>query len=141
MPIATLNGPGLGKVDGTAMMNAEDEGFVFLFNPNLRIHNATLSVDESMGISNASMSSKYTVTELYPREGAAVGTWSHGDLLSVNIAGGDIYLQKEFPEKDFPEKCGVGMSPVASTTRGAHISQSSPQAAQSSCPAHAAQVR
>ena len=89
MPIATLNGPGLGKVDGTAMMNAEDEGFVFLFNPNLRIHNATLSVDESMGISNASMSSKYTVTELYPREGAAVGTWSHGDLLSVSVMGSD----------------------------------------------------
>ena len=50
MPIATLNGPGLGKVDGTAMMNAEDEGFVFLFNPNMAAKNDTdLVFDEVTG--------------------------------------------------------------------------------------------
>ena len=53
LPLATLPGPGLGNVDGTAAMHG-DEGFVFLFNPNLPIHTATLTVDESMGISNAS---------------------------------------------------------------------------------------
>ena len=89
MPIATLNGPGLGKVDGTAMMSDADEGYVFLFNPNLRVHNASLSVDESLGLSNASSSTKWTVTEIYPRENTVVGTWTHGDLLSVAVVGSD----------------------------------------------------
>lgn len=53
MPIATLPGPGLGTVDGTAAMSG-DEGYVFLFNPNLRITNASLAIDESLGLSNAS---------------------------------------------------------------------------------------
>ena len=89
MPIATLNGPGLGKVDGTAMMSDADEGYIFLFNPNLRVHNASLSVDESLGLSNASSSAKWTVTELYPRENIVVGTWTHGDILSVAVVGSD----------------------------------------------------
>ena len=39
---------GLGNVDGTTAMYG-DEGYIFLFNPNLRIMNATLDVDESLG--------------------------------------------------------------------------------------------
>jgi hypothetical protein len=48
IPIATLLGPGLGRVDGTAAMY-EEEGYIFLFNPSPRIHNASLVVDESLG--------------------------------------------------------------------------------------------
>jgi len=35
VPIATLDMANLGSVDGTAAMASSDEGFLFLFNPNL----------------------------------------------------------------------------------------------------------
>lgn len=44
----------------------EDEGFVFLFNPGLRGGNATFTVDECIGVSNASAAARWTVTEVYP---------------------------------------------------------------------------
>jgi hypothetical protein len=46
-PIPTLGGPSIGSVDGTCAMDAQDEGYVFLFNPNMLEHNATLTLDES----------------------------------------------------------------------------------------------
>jgi len=54
MPIATLGAPQLGAVDGTAAMSAADEGYLFLFNPGFTPLNASLLVDESLDISNAS---------------------------------------------------------------------------------------
>ena len=65
LPIATLPGPGLGSIDGTSAM-AGDEGYVFLFNPNLPIHSAPLTIDESIGLSNASVGASYSVPTNYP---------------------------------------------------------------------------
>ena len=86
MPLATLPGPGLGNVDGTSAMHG-DEGYIFLFNPNLPIHTASLVVDESMGLSNSSAGDSWTVLELFPRNGTAVGRWQHGRSYSVSVGG------------------------------------------------------
>lgn len=86
IPIATLVGPGLGRVDGTAAMH-EEEGYIFLFNPSPRIHNASLVIDESLGLTNASKGFKYTVTELFPNKGAVLGTWSQGMKTNVAVGG------------------------------------------------------
>eukprot|EP01047_Picozoa_sp_COSAG01_P052661 COSAG01_NODE_5559_length_4185_cov_2.652227_2_plen_335_part_00 len=86
MPLATLSGPGLGNVDGTSAMHG-NQGFVFLFNPNLPIHIASLTVDESMGLTNASAGTDFTVTELFPRNGTEVGVWSHGHTYNVTVGG------------------------------------------------------
>ena len=52
-PISTLPAPGYRAVDGTCAM-LDDEGYVFLFNPNMPAYTVNLTVDESMDISNAS---------------------------------------------------------------------------------------
>lgn len=86
IPIATLLGPGLGRVDGTAAMNQE-EGFIFLFNPSPRIHNASLVIDESLGLTNASKGFSYSVTELFPNPKATLGTVSQGHPVKVAVGG------------------------------------------------------
>ena len=52
-PISNLPAPGYRAVDGTSAM-LDDEGYVFLFNPNMPAYSVNLTVDESMDISNAS---------------------------------------------------------------------------------------
>eukprot|EP01050_Picozoa_sp_SAG11_P002502 SAG11_NODE_128_length_15542_cov_6.432105_4_plen_150_part_00 len=50
--------PRVGYLDGTASMLPDgSEGFLFLFNPGPRAVQATLTVDEGMGIANATASS------------------------------------------------------------------------------------
>ena len=93
MPIATLGGPALGSVDGTAAMHG-DEGVVFLFNPNMLTETAALTVDESVGISNSSAGRTWHVVELYPRPGASVGVWAHGQQVSVGVQGSDARVLK-----------------------------------------------
>lgn len=85
--IPTLRGPGLGGVDGTHSMY-EDEGFIFLFNPNMFSLNITLSVDESLGLQNSTRGLAWEVHELYPNAGA-VGTWQHGDQPVVYVPGSE----------------------------------------------------
>ena len=51
--MVTLPVPGYRAVDGTSAM-LHDEGYVFLFNPNMPAYTVNLTVDESMDISNAS---------------------------------------------------------------------------------------
>jgi hypothetical protein len=101
MPIATLGGPGIGNVDGTSAMHAE-EGFLFLFNPNPQPFNAPLVVDESIGLSNSSASSSWKVTELYPSKGTVVGVWKHGQEIALPVGGSDarvLQLEKQSVEE------------------------------------------
>jgi hypothetical protein len=63
--IAQLGSPAVGAVDGTASMDG-DEGFLFLFNPGFLPLPANFTVDEAIGISNASSTDRWIVTELYP---------------------------------------------------------------------------
>ena len=52
----------------------------------MRIHNATLKIDESLGLTNASHGLHYTVTELFPHP-SSVGTWQQGQTVSVAVGG------------------------------------------------------
>ena len=104
IPIATLGPPGIGKIDGTAMMTNE-EGFIFLFNPNPYMKSASITLDESLGFrldknddnnnnnNNNQVSYYYEVTELYPRPaGTIVGKWKKGDTVSVQLFGSDALV-------------------------------------------------
>jgi len=91
MPIATLSAPSLGNVDGTSAMYA-DEGYLFMFNPNMRVTAAHLIVDESMGLSNNSATWTWEVTELYPKEGKSWGTWTRGQNIQANVTGSDALV-------------------------------------------------
>ena len=105
IPIANLRGPGLGRVDGTAAM-AEEEGFVFLFNPSPRIHNASLVVDESLGLTNASKGLSYSVAELFPKPNAAIGTWKQGQNVVVSVGGSNARVLQITKSKTQTENMG-----------------------------------
>ena len=85
-PIATLPPPGLGSVDGTSAVSG-DAGLVFLFNPSMMPLNATLHLDESLGMPNASSSSStpWAAIEIYPRSRVALGVWSHREVVTVLV--------------------------------------------------------
>lgn len=90
-PIATLGPPALGSVDGTcAIFN--NSGFLFLFNPNMYALNVTLNVDESIGIS--ATSGEWTVAELYPQNGTAVGLWHFNQTVTLLIGGSSSRVLK-----------------------------------------------
>lgn len=72
-------------VDGTSAM-LDDEGFIFLFNPSMRPLNATLTLDESVGLSNASAGRAFNVTQLFPRV-VSMGDYSHAKNLTVALEG------------------------------------------------------
>jgi len=97
-PIATLPPPGLGVVDGTSAM-AGDEGYVFLFNPSMRPHSVNLTLDESMGISNASSAASYLLTELYPRT-LPLGRYAHSQQLTLKIEGSSALVLSLFTTTD-----------------------------------------
>ena len=52
----------------------------------MQIHNATLKIDESLGLTNASRGLHYTETELFPHP-SSVGTWQQGQTVSVAVGG------------------------------------------------------
>ena len=114
-PIATLDAPGVGHVDGTCAIDpGSDDGFLFLFNPNHMAMNASLAVDESMGISNTSATSHWTVTQLYPEagKGKVVGVWEHGQGLQVEVGGSDalvLQLDKKTEKIEETESAGVAV--------------------------------
>ncbi len=85
--------PRVGFLDGTASMLPDDsEGFLFLYNPGPRPVQATLTVDEGMGISNTSSGGTWLVHEIYPREEedrrqTPIGLWQHGQAVDVSVSG------------------------------------------------------
>lgn len=92
--IAQLGSPAVGSVDGTASMDG-DEGYIFLFNPGFVPLVANFTVDEAIGISNASASASWTVSELYPSPTEfTVDTWKHGSTVSVSVGGSDCRVLK-----------------------------------------------
>lgn len=90
-PIPTLNAPRLGSVDGTCAMNAQDEGYAFLYNPGMLDLNATLVLDESLCISNASVSSQWTVIEMYPQN-RSLAVLQHGVSFTITVSGKDALV-------------------------------------------------
>ena len=64
----------------------ENEGFLFLYNPNPMELNATLSVDEAIGL-DGKAGQQWDVTELFPQQGP-VGTWEFSESIPVTVEGG-----------------------------------------------------
>ena len=80
-PIPGYGAPSVTAVDGTFAMD-NDEGFIFLFNAGPLARNATLTVDEMIGLTNQSVAATWLVNELYPLEHndggwSPVATWHH----------------------------------------------------------------
>merc|ERR1719253_1322843 len=67
----------------------ENEGFLFLYNPNMEQRKVKLAVDESLGLTDAS-GAAWKVVELYPREDASVATWKYGQNVDVSLLGSDV---------------------------------------------------
>lgn len=80
MPLTSL-APGVGSLDGTSAL-LDDEGFIFLFNPNGKDLNTTLRLDESIGISNSSVGKYWKISEIYPLN-ASLSILKHGDTMTV----------------------------------------------------------
>ncbi len=92
--------PMVGRCDGTSAI-IEDEGYVFLFNPNYRTMKAEFKLDSSIGLSKGS---SFVLRELYPEEGRYIaapgkGTWSYGDDVAIEMGGISAVVLKVDPAK------------------------------------------
>uniref|UniRef100_A0A7S4DUL7 Uncharacterized protein n=1 Tax=Lotharella globosa TaxID=91324 RepID=A0A7S4DUL7_9EUKA len=105
VPIATLDMANLGSVDGTAAMASSDEGFLFLFNPNLVPMSVSIVIDESIGISNSSRQSSWVLSEIYPRSLPNVSFYYHSDAIQVTLEPSSAMVLSLFKQinvtKDF----------------------------------------
>jgi len=92
-----LGPPAIGKIDGAAAF-LEDNGYLFLFNPNGRRLEATVTLDESIGLTRRE---HYIVRELYPLAERQIAApegpfWSYGEALSRELDGASaVVLQIE----------------------------------------------
>ena len=79
-----LGQPMVGKCDGTSAI-VDDNGYIFLFNPNYRELTATITLDKSIGL----MSGKsFIIREIYPVEGVMVkGILSYGEKVEIGMPG------------------------------------------------------
>lgn len=84
-----------GGVDGHARIKG-NHGFIFLCNPSPRPARTRLTLDHQIGLNEAG---RYTLKELYPREGVKVlddvhqwGVWSHGSTVTVVVPAYEIML-------------------------------------------------
>jgi hypothetical protein len=80
--------PMVGRCDGTSAI-VEDEGYIFLFNPNYRVMKAEFTLDASIGLSKGDA---FTLRELYPEEGRYIaspgkGLWDYGDEVALEMGG------------------------------------------------------
>jgi hypothetical protein len=115
-----LGPPAIGKVDGTAAF-LDDGGYLFLFNPNGRPVEATVVLDESIGLREHAA---YKVRELYPQDQRLIGkpefgNWSYGDAVSRVLDGGSaVVLEVERAARsEEPDLMNVtGRARIDSTT-------------------------
>jgi hypothetical protein len=96
-----LGQPAIGKVDGTAAI-VEDEGYVFLFNPNGRRLEARFTFDETIGL-ESKRNARFLLRELYPVEGRLIGkpgsgAWSWGDTVTLDMDGGSARALRIEPD-------------------------------------------
>jgi hypothetical protein len=93
-----LGQPALGKVDGTAMIDA-DHGYIFLFNPDPRVQEAHLPLGAEIGLT---ASTRLMVREVYPfadrmRGNGDRGWYRRGDTLHVTMQGGTALVLQVMP--------------------------------------------
>jgi len=96
-----LGPPAIGKVDGVAAF-LDDSGYIFLFNPNGRRMEATVVLDDAIGLRQRG---PFRVRELYPLDERLIGkpgsaVWAYGDAISRELDGASaVVLEVEHAEK------------------------------------------
>ncbi|MFC1601503.1 hypothetical protein ACFL34_04060 [Candidatus Sumerlaeota bacterium] len=90
--------PMIGRCDGTSAI-IDDEGYIFLFNPNYRAMKAEFKLDSSIGLSKGS---SFMLRELYPEAGRHIaapgkGIWGYGDDVSIAMGGISAVVLKVEP--------------------------------------------
>ncbi len=93
--------PMVGRCDGTSAI-VDNQGFIFVFNPNYRSMVAGFRLDPSIGLNKPG---KYRLTELYPDEGLIVGDpekgdYSFGDEVSMRMKGTTARVLRIEPVRD-----------------------------------------
>ena len=113
--IPILPGPSAGNIDGTHAME-EDEGFVFLYNPNPMELNATLSVDEAIGLLNAAEDQQWEVTELFPYRGP-MGTLQFQESVVIPVEGSSVRVLEFTKRRPAPHAPHAPHAPPAPLPR------------------------
>lgn len=115
-PIPTLPSPTWGRVDGWHAMS-DNTGFVFLFNPNFKEIEVNITMDESVGITNASLGTfdRWMIFEKYPNIGTgALGPCRAGDNVTLKVGGSTamvLHLEKH-PVQTLGLPPSVGSGPT-----------------------------
>ncbi|MBT4034550.1 MAG: hypothetical protein HOB84_10430 [Candidatus Marinimicrobia bacterium] len=109
--------PAIGRVDGTSAL-VEDEGYIFLFNPNGRQLDAEFSLDASIGLMSGQ---NFLLKEIYPREQFLGqhenGIWSFGEQVSIPLDGASSRVLKLIPVEQGPEKAKLLNLPGTATLK------------------------
>jgi hypothetical protein len=84
-PISTLPPPAFGSVDGTCAL-FQNNGFLFLFNPNLASFSVQLTADESICIENSTLPLQWQVHMIHPQQ-QLLPTLLQGTVFSVSVPG------------------------------------------------------
>jgi len=92
--------PMIGRCDGTSAI-IEDNGFLFLFNPNYRKMNAEFKLDASIGLTKGE---SFTIKELFPQENKYIGSPQNGlfkyaDNVSIPMDGTSAVVLQIEPVK------------------------------------------
>ena len=99
-PISSLPPPQLGSIDGTCAF-FQNNGFLFLFNPNLVSLAVQLTADESICIENSTLPLQWQVQQLYPQQ-QALPKISGGDVFTVVVPGASaVVLQLSLAAASF----------------------------------------
>ena len=99
-----LGQPALTRVDGTTAI-IEDQGFVFLFNPNYKQLPAHFALDDSIGLTAGKT---YLLREVYPEKGRLIGKpgagiWNRGDVVELPLDGTSATVLKIEPVNGLDE--------------------------------------
>jgi hypothetical protein len=91
--------PAIGRIDGTSAI-IEDNGFIFLFNPNARKMTAEFNLDQSIGLFDGD---DFKINEIYPQDGKLIGKpdkglWEYGDFVSITMDGGSAMVLEITPQ-------------------------------------------
>ena len=95
--------PMVGRCDGTSAI-IEDNGFLFIFNPNYRKMDAQFKLDSSIGLIAGE---KFIIKALYPEEGKLIGCpekgfFGFGDNVSIRMDGTSAVVLKIESLKELP---------------------------------------
>jgi hypothetical protein len=97
--------PTIGLIDGTSAI-INDNGYIFLFNPNARKMDAEFYLDQSIGLMSGE---RFTISELYPVEGKLIGKpgfglWSYSDKVTISMDGASALVLKIDPVSNLLKK-------------------------------------